>query len=766
MRNIIRIARVELSALFYSPIAWFLLILFLIQSSMNYVSKLEAFVRSRELGMVTADLTYNFFSNPMTGGLFISVLGNLYLYIPLITMGLISRETGNGTIKLLYSSPVKISSIVLGKFCAMLIFNLLMLGMLGILIGFSVFQIENLDLGLIFSGLFSIFLLLCAYAAIGLFMSCLSTYQVVAALATFALFALLKFVGTLWQGYDFLRDLSGYLSISGRTEKMILGLITTKDVLYYLLISFLFLAFAYLKLSSARFSGNRFIGFLKYVALVIVVLMLGYFTTIPQNVGYWDVTRMKRNTISLKSQETMSSLNQGTLEVTNYINLLDPTYFRGMPEVRNADLDRWEKYIRFKPDIKINYVYYYDSVFNEKFYKSNAGLTLDEIAKKRAKSYKIDLEWFKKPKEIQSEVNLYPEKNRLVMLLKYNGKQTFLRTFDDMDFWPNEPEIVAALNRMTGPLPKIAFLQGEEERSIDKLGDRHYKLATSEIHVRASLVNQGFDVENITLNESNEIPEDITALVIADPRAHFGSEALRKIEEYIDKGGNMLLAGEPGKQSVLNPILEKLGVEIIDGMILQEDKKLGPAEVRSFVTAIGVDFGRKITRLFDSKLGISTREVAGLKYGDESDFEIRELLMTDGEKTWNKTGTIVLDSAEVKFDELSGDVKKSFPTALALSRKINNKEQRILVTGDADFLSNLELGRTYPRTGNASFYQGFLGWFSYGVYPVEPSWPDPIDNNILLEEESVSTLKWIIYLAIPLSIFILGFIILIRRKRK
>src|SRR5690606_9655751 len=110
--------------------------------------------------------------------------------------------------------------------------------------------------------------------------------------------------------------------------------------------------------------------------------------------------------------------------------------------------------------------------------------------------------------------------------------------------------------------------------------------------------------------------------------------------------------------------------------------------------------------------------------------------------------------------------KQSIPTALALTREVNGKEQRILVTGDADFLSNIELGRSYPRTGNADFYQGFLGWFSYGKFPIEPTWPDPIDNALHITGNGVPVIKWVMLGIIPGILLIMGTVLLIRRKRK
>ncbi|SEM32573.1 ABC-2 type transport system permease protein [bacterium A37T11] len=766
MRTIFRIARVELSTLFYSPIAWFLLILFYVQVAMAYVNKVESYVTTQELGQALQGLTFNFFANPMAGGIFISeVLSNLYLYIPLITMGLISREVSNGTIKLLYSSPLKLSHIVLGKYLAMLVFNLCMIAALAIIAIFAAFHIDALDWGIVGAGLFGIFLLLSAYAAIGLFMSCLSSYQVVAAIATFAVFALLKFVGSLWQDYDFLRDLTNYLSISGRTETIIMGLINTRDILYYLLITGLFLCLAWFKLQGERALASWPLAFAKYTLVIGVVLMIGYVTSTPGYIGYWDVTRTHMNTLSVKTQEALKAIGDETLEVTNYINLLDRTYYNGSPKNRNADKRRWERYQRFKPNIKLKYVYYYDSAFNDYLYNSNKGLSLDGLAEKYAKSYKIDLGRFKKPAEIQQEINLYPEKNRLVMLLKFKGKSTFLRTFDDMMFWPSETEVTAALRRLTVPLPVIAFLQGEEERRIDRKGDKHYKLATSEINVRASLMNQGFDVKGLSLKD-DEIPKGLTALVIADPRADFAPQVLEKINRYIDEGGNLLLAGEPGKQSVLNPILYKLGMHLMDGTIVQGNTEYAPEEVKSLVTSLGAQFGRKVTNLYQMKLPVSTRSAAGLTYQHNMGFTVRELLRTDAALTWNKTGKIVLDSADIVYNPKSGDVKAAIPTALALTRKVKGKEQHILVTGDADFLSNAELANGYSRAGNADFYQGFLGWFTYGQFPIEPTWPDPVDNTMTIKGTSVTPLRWTMLGLLPALGLIAGTVLLIRRKRK
>ena len=110
MRIIFKIAKTELRDLFYSPIAWLILIIFTFQTGMLFSGTIHNFALSQEQGAAYGNLTYFIFAS--YNGLFANVQTYLYLYIPLLTMGLMSRELGSGSIKLLYSSPITNSQIV------------------------------------------------------------------------------------------------------------------------------------------------------------------------------------------------------------------------------------------------------------------------------------------------------------------------------------------------------------------------------------------------------------------------------------------------------------------------------------------------------------------------------------------------------------------------------------------------------------------------------------------------------------------------------
>ena len=143
MRIIFKIAKTELRDLFYSPIAWLILIIFTFQTGMLFSGTISEIVQSQSMGGIGSNLTLGIFGGQR--GLFVAVQSYLYLYIPLLTMGLMSRELGSGSIKLLYSSPITNAQIILGKYCAMLIYGLILVGVLLVYGIYSVCTIENMD---------------------------------------------------------------------------------------------------------------------------------------------------------------------------------------------------------------------------------------------------------------------------------------------------------------------------------------------------------------------------------------------------------------------------------------------------------------------------------------------------------------------------------------------------------------------------------------------------------------------------------------------
>ncbi|MCI9843572.1 Gldg family protein [Flavobacterium pectinovorum] len=755
MKTIYRIAKTELNTMFYSPVAWVVLVIFSIQSSWKFFDTIERFERAQKIGENIDDLSKIIFSG--FSGLYTELQNYLYLYVPLLTMGLISREINSGSIKLLLSSPIKIKDIVLGKYLAIAAYCSLFIAVLGLQVVIAYFSIDHFDLKFAISGLIGLYLLVCTYAAIGLFMSCLTSYQVVAAISTLVVLAGLNFIGKLWQDVEYVKDITYFLSIAGRANEMLEGLIISKDVFYFILVSSLFIGLSIYKLQTGRDAQTASKRVLKYTALVSIILAAGYISSRAPLTLFHDMSRTKSRTLTPNSLNIVEKMD-GPIKITTYVNLLDINYFTFLPAYRNYDMASFETYTRFLPQIEMEYVYYYDTSNNEALYAQNPGLNDKQLAEKMIETQKIKIDKLYTPQEIKKIIDLKPEQNRVVRTIEYNGKKTYLRMFDDMFKAPSEKEISAALKRLIVQAPKIIFATGNMERSIEKKGDRNYKIGFNEISFRYSLINQGFDVAAVDINAQN-IPEQTTVLIIADPKTQLSQGAVDRITKYIDQGKNLILLAEPETNSALAAITDKLGVSYTKQALVQESETNAP-------NYLVTDFAKNIDpKNFKLSQNINSNPIpflgsSGIKITKDAGFKVTPLLKTNNQPAWESQSGITSISNELKKQPSLTAV----PLVVALTRNINGKTQKIIVAGDADFMGNAELSR--GGSGTFQFFTDIFSWFSNYEFPIDTTRPKNTDNKITTNANQIFINQILFIGLFPLLIILIAAFILIRRNRR
>lgn len=748
MRKILKIARLELSVLFYSPVAWVVMIIFMIQCGISIMDLLQEKESSQQLDRTLQSITADVFSGYK--GFFQSVLKYTYLYIPLLTMGIVSRELSNGSIKLLQSSPVTNFQIILGKYLALLGFSLYFVV---VLVGISFTGsrlIENFDWGTIVAGIVGIYLLIGAYSAIGLFMSSLTSYQVVAAISTLAIFAGLNFIGEVGKGNEFVREITYWLSLQGRTDHFINGMLSSQNVSYFILVIILFLGLSIMRMDDGRVIRNQAQKTIRYIAFVAIILAIGFVTSMPRNWHFWDLSRFEANTLTENSKEVIAHLDQKIL-VKNYVNILHPHGRLGTPKWRKFDLKQFDQYTRYIPDMEMEYVYFYDHV---PMY-ADSSVNIKEKAQKAAIAHGVEFDQILAPEEIKKIANLVPEQNAFVRFVHHGKDSVVLRMFMDMVGYPQESEITSALKRLYAKVPVIGFLQKHDERGIFTKGDKNYNKITTDIQTRSALVNNGFDVIEITISELKSAVDKLSALVIADPYANYSAAEIESIQQYIRAGGNILIAGEPGKVGLINPLIADLPVQLNSDQLYQKSKDVEPTVVVGQPTLQTKEFGlvSKPASII-SLAGTTILDVAA----DSNGFKIEPLLVSDTKNVWK--GKIAIDTSSTDF------IQEQQILATSLTRDVNGKEQRIVLFGDADFMSNAELSRFNLQNANAEFAINVFKWFTNGEFPVDTKRPASIDNKILVNAAVLKNIKYTWTGLLPILIALTGGYLLIRRKRK
>lgn len=111
---------------------------------------------------------------------------------------------------------------------------------------------------------------------------------------------------------------------------MISGLLCSEDILYFVIVISMFLLLSILKLQSTRQRVSFSMVWGKYLGVVVVAMLLGFVTSRPVMMCYYDATETKRNTLTPNSQEVMGKL-EGGMTITTYVNFLDRDYYIGGP---------------------------------------------------------------------------------------------------------------------------------------------------------------------------------------------------------------------------------------------------------------------------------------------------------------------------------------------------------------------------------------------------------------------------------------------------
>lgn len=247
---ILTIAHHELRRLFLSPLAWTILAVVEFILAWMFLQHVESFlaIQSQLLGMAGDYGVTEVVATPLLGNAAVVLL----LVVPLVSMRLVTEERRNKTLPLLFSAPLSMTEIVLGKYLGLYAFLLMQL-LLITLMPLSLLTGGGLDFGLLASGVLGLVLLLGGFAAVGLFMSTLTQHQTVAAVSTFGV---LLFFWLL----DWARTGNGggalpYLSLLNHTEPFLKGVFDTRDVVYHVLFIATFLALSVRRLDMDRLGG-------------------------------------------------------------------------------------------------------------------------------------------------------------------------------------------------------------------------------------------------------------------------------------------------------------------------------------------------------------------------------------------------------------------------------------------------------------------------------------------------------------------------------
>ncbi len=312
------------------------------------------------------------------------------------------------------------------------------------------------------------------------------------------------------------------------------------------------------------------------------------------------------------------------------------------------------------------------------------------------------------------------------------------------------------LQRLTrGGARQLLFVSGHGERSPSDQGNHDYGLWAQQ------LAQRGLPSQTINLATAGQIPESTALLVIAGPQVEYLPGEVRLIGEYLRRHGNLLWLTDPGSLFMLEPIAEQLGIEFQHGTVVDPTAQLFSIDDPTF--AIVGEYGQRPTVQGFDLLTIFPR-AQGVDIEPQDRWQGRPFLLTT-ERSWSESGLL---EGEVGFD-LGKDLPGPISLAVAATRAIEaeseesvTREQRVVVIGDGDFLSNAYLG----NGGNLDLGMNIVNWLVKDERLISiPSRTAP-DSGLELSQGELMVIGFGVLIVVPLGLLGCGLLIWWRRRRR
>lgn len=468
--------------------------------------------------------------------------GVMFLFIicmPVLSMRILAEERKAKTDQLLFTSPISIGKIVIGKYLAMVcVFAVTVVVACVYPIVMSFFG--TIAMGEAYTAILAYFLYGLACLAIGMFISSVTESQVIAAVISFAIL----FIGYMMSGLESLISSSGNLftkflswfDLRTPCTDMMSGVFDVTSVVYYITVIALFIFLTCQSIQKRRWSMTKinaktgaFSSAFVLIAIIVCVVVNLAVSALPEGITSLDVTSQKLYSLTDDTEEMLADLDQ---DITIYV-LVDEA---SEDSTVAKTLDRYaaaSDHITIEYKDQTTYPTFYSS------YTSTAPTDNSLIVVCGDRSKVIDYD------------NLYET--------EYSMDSTTYQYTSTTTGYDAEGQITSAISYVTSDsTASVYVLEGQDEPDLGS-------------DFTDVIEKKNLSVETINLLQYDAVPDDCQCLIINAPQSDFSDEDTAKIINYLQNGGDALIIAGYAEADMPNfeSILSVYGIGTTGGIVCE-----------------------------------------------------------------------------------------------------------------------------------------------------------------------------------------------------
>ena len=314
------------------------------------------------------------------------------------------------------------------------------------------------------------------------------------------------------------------------------------------------------------------------------------------------------------------------------------------------------------------------------------------------------------------------------MVVSYAGRREHLTTL-------NEQTLTSALMRLAHKREQLVmYMTGHGERKLD--GNANHDLG----EFGRRLTQNGYRISPLNLTVAQEVPDNISLLVITQPQHKLLKGESAKLVRFVERGGNLLWLLDAEPMRGLESLSEQLHIDPLPGIIIDPAAQQLNAP-KDWVLGGGYP-PHPVTRNFDL---ITVFPYATALSADNSDDWTRHTLAEGAASGW------VSQRRDMRFDA-ARDVPGPFSLAIALQRSGPEREQRIVIVGSGAFLSNAYSG----NGGNLDLGMNMVNWLAGDEQFITLAPHTAKDGSLAFSKHQLTAFTYGLLLVLPLLMIGIG----------
>lgn len=692
----------ELKAYFTSVIGWIFLAAFFFVFNLYFVAN--------NLIYGTPYLSYSL-SN---------VAFVLVIIIPILTMRSMAEDRRTKTDQLLYTAPVSIPKVIIGKFLALVAIFSIVVGAI-CLCPLLLSRFGNVPMTESYAAIFGIWLYGCLSIAICVFVSALTESQVIAAVLSFALL----FIGFMMQ------QITGLISSSDNVVTKVLnalctqthltnfcnGILDVTGIVYYVsgTVLFLFLTCQLVQkhrwsVSAKKIRRGVFNSSFVVIGLAIVVAVNVFANELPEKAKSVDLTSQNLYTLTDESVNLVKNLKQDvTLYVLSSEKSADDTVARTLSNYEDVSSHIKVEYI--DPAVSPNfYASYTDTAPSDGSIIVVCGNTSKVVSSSDLYQYDIDYSTYTQTKSA------------------YDG----------------EGQLTSAISYVTSEdLPKVYTITGHGETALDDT-------------FKSALEKMNISVEDLTLLQEEAIPEDAAAVIINGPTSDFSADDATKISTYLAGGGKLIVTTAYNKTEDtpnFDGILSAYDIQVTNGLVMDSDS----SHYYQYPFYLLPDVASATQTSKVSNYVFMPYAQALTNAGVHTDTITWTDLLTTSDNAYVKTDI----SNITTFEKKSGDQSGKF----TLAANVTDSKSGADITVVASVLAFSNDADSIVSGQNLALFKGIASTFASSDSAVSID-AKPYTYTTLSVNQSVAIMsETLLVMVLPVALIVIGIVIWYRRRR-